>query len=231
MNSVKPQNLKQIIMVKPRIKETDQGISGEFTVELYNIFQRNFRDKGILATDRIIKSGISRGHALEIGPGPGYLGLEWLRKTHDTKLTGVEISNDMINISERNTRDYGLEERTSYVAGDAGDIPFPDKHFDAVFTNGSLHEWSDPVRAFSEIHRVLVPGGRFFVSDLRRDVSPPVRWFMYSMTQPEEIRPGFLASVKAAYIKSEIRELIRTVNFREIVVSQNLFGLQITGSK
>jgi ubiquinone/menaquinone biosynthesis C-methylase UbiE len=218
-------------MVKARIKETDHGITGEFTVEIYNVFQRNFRDKGILATDRIIKSGISRGHALEIGPGPGYLGLEWLRKTHDTKLTGVEISNDMINISERNTRDYGLEERTSYVAGDAGDIPFPDKHFDAVFTNGSLHEWSDPVRVFREIHRVLVPGGRFFVSDLRRDVSPPVRWFMYAMTQPEQIRPGFLTSVRAAYIKSEIRELIRSVSFREIVVSQNLFGLLITGAK
>ena len=32
----------------------------------------------------------------EIGPGPGYLGLEWLKKTQGTHLTGVDISPGMI---------------------------------------------------------------------------------------------------------------------------------------
>ena len=218
-------------MTKTRIKETDHGITGEFNVELYDRFQRNFRDKGILATDRIIKSGISRGTALEIGPGPGYLGLEWLRKTQNTRLSAVEISEDMIRISERNSRDYGLEERTDYVSGAAEHMPFADKLFDAVFTNGSMHEWSDPVQVFKEIHRVLVQEGRFFISDLRRDVSFPFKWFMYSLSKPREIRPGFLTSVRAAYTRDEARELVRTAGFRETEVSQNPFGLQITGIK
>ncbi len=218
-------------MTKTRIKETDHGITGEFNVELYDRFQRNFRDKGILATDRIIKSGINRGTALEIGPGPGYLGLEWLRKTQNTRLSAVEISEDMIRISERNSRDYGLEERTDYVSGAAEHMPFADKLFDAVFTNGSMHEWSDPVQVFKEIHRVLVQEGRFFISDLRRDVSFPFKWFMYSLSKPREIRPGFLTSVRAAYTRDEARELVRTAGFRETEVSQNPFGLQITGIK
>jgi len=33
-------------MTKPRVKETDQGIQGEFTVEIYDRFQRKMRDKG-----------------------------------------------------------------------------------------------------------------------------------------------------------------------------------------
>jgi ubiquinone/menaquinone biosynthesis C-methylase UbiE len=218
-------------MTKARIVETDHGITGEFNVEMYDRFQRNFRDKGILATDRIIQSGIDHGSAIELGPGPGYLGLEWLKKTNETKLVGVEISPDMIKISERNSRTYGLHERVQYVHAEAEYMPLEEGTFDAVFTNGSLHEWSDPVRVFKEIHRVLAPEGRFFVSDLRRDVPFLSKWFMYSLCKPREIRPGFLTSVRAAYTRDEIRILIRNLGFKEMQVSQSPFGLQITGIK
>ncbi len=66
-------------MTRPRVTETDQGIQGEFTVTLYDQMQRRLRDKGWIETKDIIKSGITKGIALEIGPGPGYLGLEWLK--------------------------------------------------------------------------------------------------------------------------------------------------------
>ena len=117
-------------MINARIKETDHGITGEYDAEIYDHFQRNFRDKGILATDRIIKSGINRGIALEIGPGPAYLGLEWLSKTDSTKLTGLEISEDMIRIAERNMGEYRLEKRVSFVLGEAENMPFEDNSFD-----------------------------------------------------------------------------------------------------
>ncbi len=40
--------------------------------------QRSLRDRGWIETKLLIDHGFSKGHALEIGPGPGYLGLEWL---------------------------------------------------------------------------------------------------------------------------------------------------------
>ena len=73
-------------MTRPRVTETDQGIQGEFTVNLYNQMQRRLRDKGWIETKDIIKSGITKGLALEIGPGPGYLGLEWLKNTQGTSI-------------------------------------------------------------------------------------------------------------------------------------------------
>ena len=60
---------------------------------------------------KIIKAGINKGLALEIGPGPGYLGLEWLKKTSETRLIGIEISTDMIKIATRNSKQYQLEDR------------------------------------------------------------------------------------------------------------------------
>jgi len=218
-------------MKKNRIPETDHGIEGVEMVTIYDQFQRHFRDKGLLATDRIIKSGLHHGSVLEIGPGPGYLGLDWLAKTSDTSLTGAEISQDMIHLAQGHAREYQLEERTSYVLADARQLPFPDATFDGVFTNGSMHEWSDPENVFREIYRVLKPGGYFFISDLRRDISWFIRMFMYTLIKPKEIRPGFLTSLRAAYTVQEIREMLSRSPLTGARVKSSPFGLDITGRK
>jgi len=68
-------------MVKSRVVETEEGIQGEFDVQLYDQMVRRMRDKGWLETKGILNAGIVQGLALEVGPGPGYLGLEWLKNT------------------------------------------------------------------------------------------------------------------------------------------------------
>jgi len=73
-------------MTKSRMIETNIGLQGEFIAKDYDDIMRESRDKGQLYTDEIIKFGITNGNALEIGPGPGYLGLEWLKKTTGTTL-------------------------------------------------------------------------------------------------------------------------------------------------
>ena len=39
-------------------------------------------------------------------------------------------------------------------------MPFPTDTFDIAFSNGSLHEWENAEQVFSEIERVLRPGGK-----------------------------------------------------------------------
>jgi ubiquinone/menaquinone biosynthesis C-methylase UbiE len=218
-------------MVKPRIVETDEGIQGELDVQTYNTMMRSLRDKGWMETGHIITSGITHGLALEIGPGPGYLGLEWLKKTEGTMLLAVEISPEMTKIAERNAREYGLEGRVKYVKGDAHQIPFDDNTFDGVFTNGSLHEWSQPIRVFDEVYRVLKPGAKYFISDMRRDMNPFVKQFMKLMAKPKEIRPGFVSSINASYTTDEIRSVLDQSNLKESVVAKTFMGFEITGVK
>jgi hypothetical protein len=67
-------------MGKSRVVETDHGIQGEFVVQDYDKMMRYLRDKGWMETDHIINWGLDHGLAMEVGPGPGYLGLEWLKK-------------------------------------------------------------------------------------------------------------------------------------------------------
>jgi ubiquinone/menaquinone biosynthesis C-methylase UbiE len=176
--------------MRRRKTETDEGIQGEFDVEMMDRMQRRLRDKGWMETKAIISQGSNQGTALEIGPGPGYLGLEWLKATQGSRLLGLEISRNMINIACRNAVEYGLHERAKYVQGNAMEMPFPDDSFDLVFSNGSLHEWETPERVFREISRVLRSGGNYFISDLRRDMNPLVRWFLYMAVMPKRSGPA-----------------------------------------
>lgn len=218
-------------MVKPRVVETGEGIQGEYDVEIYDRMMRRMRDKGWLESNLILKAGIVKGLALEVGPGPGYLGLEWLKRTNGTNLKGIEISPNMIQIAERNSKEYAFEDRVQYVKGDAQEMPFDDNMFDAVFTNGSLHEWPEPMKIFNQIQRVLKPGGKYCITDLRRDMSPFVKCFMKAVTKPKEIRPGLISSIKASYTVEEIRTILAASSLYEYSVKKSIMGLVITGQK
>ena len=220
-----------MIKIKPRIIETGEGIQGDFNVTIYDKMQRHLRDKGWIETNRIIAFGINSGLALEIGPGPGYLGLEWLKKTTNTNLKCVEISPDMIKIAEKNAKEYHFTDRVEYKEGKAEVIPFSDNMFDAVFTNGSLHEWPDPMKAFNEIHRVLKRGGKFFISDLRRDMNPFMAFFLKINAKPKEIRPGLISSINAAYTKEEIVVTLSKTPLKDAIVSKDMIGIEIKGIK
>ncbi len=218
-------------MVKQRITETNEGIQDKLTVEIFDRFAKAMREKGWNNVDGFIKAGITKGNVLEIGPGPGYVGLEWLKKCPNSTLTGCEISREMIRLAEKNARDYGFESRANYVEGTCMQMPFPDSSFDAVFSNGSLHEWEDPVKVFNEIGRVLKPEGIFCVTDMRRNVNPMSKWMIYASTKPKEIRPGFLSSLNASYTVTELRDILSRSKLKNANVQSEFFGLSISGNR
>ncbi|WP_324824785.1 class I SAM-dependent methyltransferase [Sinanaerobacter sp. ZZT-01] len=216
-------------MVKTRVIETNEGIQNEVTVKTFDLFARSMRDKGWNGVDGMIASGIKGGDVLEVGPGPGYVGLELSKKIRPSSLTGCEISPAMLHIAEKNAAEYSIP--AHYVLGNCMEMPFEDKSFDAVISNGSLHEWENPIRAFDEIYRVLRTGGRYCITDLRRDVHPLKKALVYLSTQPKEMRPGLITSLNAAYTISEITELLRHSNLRNATVTSDFFGLCIAGQK
>ena len=218
-------------MIKARIIETESGITGEFNTQMYDIMMRTMRDRGWIETNLVLKEGISSGLALEIGPGPGYLGLEWLKKTEGARLKGLEISDDMIALARKNASEYDLFERVEYHQGDAKKMPFEDGYFDAVFTNGSLHEWAHPDIIFDEISRVIKPGGRYVISDLRRDMIILIRWFLWLTIKPKEMRPGLITSINASYTLPEINEILARTKLQGWKAKSNPLGMVISGQK
>jgi ubiquinone/menaquinone biosynthesis C-methylase UbiE len=137
----------------------------------------------------------------------------------------------MIAIAQRNAAEYGLADRVKYVRGDARKMPFENEYFDAVFSNVSLHEWSQPVEILDEIARVLKPGGKYLLSDLRRDMNPIIKWFLWIVTRPREMRSGLVSSINASYTLPEVQTLLFKTNLKGWRAKKNFLGIVISGRK
>lgn len=102
---------------------------------------------------------------LDVGTGPGVLLVELAQRRSDLRLTGVDLSADMVSAAERNLTKFG--DRASARVGDVTELPFPDDSFDVVVTSLSSHHWDHPAEAVPELARVLRPAGRFVDYDFR----------------------------------------------------------------
>jgi ubiquinone/menaquinone biosynthesis C-methylase UbiE len=109
------------------------------------------------------------GCVLEIAPGPGYFCIE-LARLGNYRITGLDISKSFVQIARKNAAQAGLE--IDFRLGNALDTPFADGTFDFTFCQAAFKNFSEPVRAISEMYRVLRPNGAAVIVDLRRDASP-----------------------------------------------------------
>jgi ubiquinone/menaquinone biosynthesis C-methylase UbiE/hypothetical membrane protein len=109
------------------------------------------------------------GRVLEVAPGPGYLAIE-LAQLGRHEVFGLDISRTFVRIATENARQARVA--VEFRHGNASEMPYPDASFDFVVCRAAFKNFSDPMGALNEIHRVLRPGGRASVLDLRRESSP-----------------------------------------------------------
>ena len=102
---------------------------------------------------------------LDVGTGPGYLLGHLTRVRPDLSLWGLDFSADMI----RRARQRAMASR--WLVADACRLPFPAGVFGQVVATFSFHIWPCPVAGLQELRRVLAPGGRAWIYELRREAS------------------------------------------------------------
>jgi SAM-dependent methyltransferase len=109
---------------------------------------------------------------LEVGCGPGHLSIRLAR--HGFAVTGLDLDPAMIGRARANADRSGNSDqrRPSFVLGDVAALAFPDGSFDLVVSTLSMHHWADPTAGLTEIGRVLRPGARALIWDLRPGVRP-----------------------------------------------------------
>ena len=103
---------------------------------------------------------------LDVGTGPGILLVELAARRPDLRLTGIDLSADMITAANRNLRRFG--DRAGAQVADVSALPFPDQSYDVIVSSLSLHHWERPEAAVPELARVLRPGGVLHIYDFAR---------------------------------------------------------------
>jgi len=105
---------------------------------------------------------------LELGCGDGSL---WAKNSDRIPQGWVITLTDFSPGMLKDTKDNlsGMAKNFKFKISDAMDIPFPNNSFDVVIANHMLYHVPDIDKAFSEIYRVLQPGGRFYASTVGKN--------------------------------------------------------------
>ena len=122
---------------------------------------------------------LPEGIGIDLGGGSGNLLLELCRRTQLHWINADINPHFFAHFFEEATA-RGLGHRVSAIFADAHALPFRDDYADIIVSRGSYHFWDDKGQGFSEIMRVLKPGGvawigRGFARDMPAEVARPIR--------------------------------------------------------
>ncbi len=100
--------------------------------------------------DQVLEVGVGTGLSLPLYP-------EYV------KITGIDISQDMLARARERKARYGLQNVVELAVMDAEHMSFPDDRFDKVIAAYVASVVPDPVRLIEEMRRVCKPGGELYI--------------------------------------------------------------------
>jgi ubiquinone/menaquinone biosynthesis C-methylase UbiE len=157
---------------------------------------------------------------LDVACGPGNFAREFAHAVGDSGLVvGIDASRTMLGRGASDLERSGPD-NLALIRGDAVELPFRDRSYDAVCCFAALHLFGEPLTALGEMARVLAPGGRIaLMTSVRRQITLPA-------LKPLVER----ASGMRLFEPDEIVTALRALGFREI--HQRLAGMvQFVGGR
>ncbi|PQO26596.1 class I SAM-dependent methyltransferase [Blastopirellula marina] len=154
---------------------------------------------------------VEQPRILELGPGPGWIGITLAKRRKDARVTGVDISSTYVEIANQNAAHEGVDDRVDFRKGDACRLEdFPDGSMDAVISNQSFHYWEPPENVLREVVRVLKPNGVFCIGDDRRDLTfmaslivMLTKWFLTA-----NVRESWMRSLQGSFTSKEVQAIL-----------------------
>lgn len=162
-----------------------------------------------------LAQAVTQGRGLDLGTGPGYVALAIARHQPNLQMVGLDLAAHMVKQARRQAARAKLDGNGMWPQADGHRLPFRDNSFSLVVSSFALHHWDDPLLILNEIARVLAPEGRYYITDLCRDVSLLQRLVAYASIPPISLPfgsyrgyGGYYESVRAGYTRAEAQDLV-----------------------
>ena len=104
-------------------------------------------------------------HILDAGCGTGNFSIKLCKM--GCKVTGIDISEDMLAIARNKVRQGGLN--AIFYKMDIYHLNFPDNYFDGIYSMAAFEFIHQPQEAYNELYRVLKPGGKLLIGAINRN--------------------------------------------------------------
>jgi SAM-dependent methyltransferase len=147
---------------------------------------------------------------LDLGSGAGIDVFLASKKVGATgKAIGLDMTDEMLKLARKNKIKLGIE-NAHFYKGEIEDMPIESSSIDRIISNCVINLVPDKSEAFSEMYRVLKPGGKFTVSDI------------VSIGKiPAEIRRDlelWAGCVSGALDKEEYLQVVRDAGFKNLTI-------------
>lgn len=176
------------------------------------------------------------GRALDICCGTGMITVELARAVgSDGHVTGLDFSQNMLNIARQRVSRSPWQEVVDLVAGNAMSLPFEENSFDAVTVGWGLRNVPDIKTVVTEMVRVTKPGGMVVSLDMAKPELPvfkQIYWLYFEKLVPlmgkiwakQESAYSYLHNSARAFTpQKELADIFREAGLEETGY-QNLFG-------
>lgn len=114
-------------------------------------------------------------HILDVATGTGDFAFEALRILKPEQITGVDISQGMLDIAKQKISKRGLDNKFQVKLGDSEKLPFTDNEFDAVTVAYGVRNFENLETGLADMFRVLKPGGKAVVLEFSKPKVFPVK--------------------------------------------------------
>ncbi len=105
---------------------------------------------------------------LDVATGTGDVAIMSYNLLHPKKITGIDISEGMLQLGREKIKKAGLQGFIELVTGDSETISYPDASFDAVTVAFGVRNFEHLENGLREMCRVLKPGGKLVVLEFSR---------------------------------------------------------------
>ena len=174
---------------------------------------------------------------LDIATGTGDLAIQLANHHQLVNITGVDISENMLNIGRGKIWKRKLEERIKLKQANSMNLPFADSEFDAAMVAFGVRNFEDLSKGITEIHRVLKSGGSLYVLEFSMPSKFPMRYnYRFYFRKVLTFVGGIVSGSKSAYTylpesvfafpeKEKFVEIMANAGFKNCSYKRLTFGV------